>query len=141
LIILIDRLTPIMNLIMSIPPSEPTGYIRIQYLLRFTSGLREWLSGYSVTGQGVLESKSGAQKKVVRGSSKATVEASRNSLKKLLGFIERLDLAWQAVLSGQSLNRNTTTLDEKPEVKEEDVAVQEASASGSSKKLVSVTDK
>jgi hypothetical protein len=69
------------------------------------------------------------------------VEASRNSLKKLLGFIERLDLAWQAVLSGQSLNRNTTTLDEKPEVKEEDVAVQEASASGSSKKLVSVTDK
>lgn len=94
-----------------------------------------------MTGQGVLESKSGAQKKVVRGSSKATVEASRNSLKKLLGFIERLDLAWQAVLSGQSLNGNTTTLDEKPEVKEEDVAVQEASASGSSKKLVSVTDK
>jgi hypothetical protein len=130
-----------MNLIMSIPPSVPTGYIRIQYLLRFTSGLREWLSGYSVTGQGVLESKSGSQKKVVRGSSKATVEASRNSLKKLLGFIERLDLAWQAVLRGQSLNGNTTTPDEKSEVKEEDTVAQETGASGSSKNLMSVTDK
>jgi hypothetical protein len=130
-----------MNLIMFIPPSEPTGYIRIQYLLRFTSGLREWLSGYSVTGQGVLESKSGSQKKVVRGSSKATVEASRNSLKKLLGFIERLDLAWQAVLRGQSLNGNSTTPDEKSEVKEEDTVAQETGASGSSKNLMSVTDK
>jgi hypothetical protein len=130
-----------MNLIMSIPPTEPTGYIRIQYLLRFTSGLREWLSGYSVTGQGVLESKSGAQKRVGRSTSKATVEASRKSLKDLLGFIERLDLAWQAVLTGGSWNGGATTSEEKPRVKMEDVDTREAGESDSSRNLVSVTDK
>lgn len=138
---LIARLIPILHLITSIPEHDPTGYIRIQYLLRFTSGLREWFSGYSVTGQGVVENISAAQKRTRKNSSRATVGASRESLRDLLAFIERLDLAWQKVLTvntrpqaGVDPERNI----EAP-IKTED-AVDTAQA-GPQRNLVSVTDK
>jgi hypothetical protein len=87
---------------MSIPAIEPTCYIRVQYLLRFTSGLREQLSGYSITGVGVVEhGKKGSMK---GRTSKSTAEASMKTLDGLLGFIERLDLAWRVVLGGGEWN-------------------------------------
>jgi hypothetical protein len=99
---LIARLIPIMDMIMSIPPIEPTSYIRVQYLLRFTSGLREYFSGYSITGTGVVEE---GKKVGVKGtpripSTKVVAEASLRNLDELLRFVDKLDSAWLTVLKG-----------------------------------------
>ena len=126
---------------MSIPSSEPTGYIRIQYLLRFTSGMREWFSGYSISGQGVVENVSAAQRRTRKNSSKLTVEASRRSLKSLLEFVERLDLAWMGLLTGISGLVATSQSDQKTEVKEEAEDALNNTQSGSYRNLVSITDK
>ena len=103
--------------------------------------MREWFSGYSISGQGVVENVPAAQRRTRKNSSKSTVEASRRSLKSLLEFVERLDLAWMGLLTGISGLVATSQSDQKTEVKEEAEDALNNTQSGSYRNLVSITDK
>lgn len=91
---------------MSIPPVSPTAFTRVQYLLRLTSGLRDFITGYSVTGHGVIENEK--PKKSVKGSrlattmiTKTTRIQSRRNLLSVLAFLDTVDQGWRAVLLGE----------------------------------------
>ncbi len=89
---LLNEIQPLLSLILSIPPIDPTTYLRISCLLSFTSTIREMIIGYPIITApriaAVTEEDDPAQ------SGKALLD-------RLFDFLDDLDEGWQAVLLGE----------------------------------------
>jgi hypothetical protein len=93
---LIRRLEPLLELILQIPPIDPTSALRIAYLLRLTAGLALWITGYPLTGPSVEQD--GPPRRHITASQ----EERDAAMEDLLDLLDELDRGWQAVLKGEA---------------------------------------
>lgn len=112
-ILLQDHLQPLLTLILLIPPIDPTTYIRIQYLLRFTSSLRDWITAYPLSDKqdevvGTNTSTHAKRRRIAAGlvedqDSSDTVGKSHalSTFRDTLKFLHKLDKGWMTVLAGE----------------------------------------
>jgi hypothetical protein len=91
-VLLSERLTSLLNLILAIPPIHSTRYLQIALLLRFTASAREWITGYP------LQWPSGYTGNSSTGQGSTPGEQAQGTVTLLLEFLQQLDDGWRMVL-------------------------------------------
>jgi hypothetical protein len=93
---LITRLEPLTELVLQIPPIDPTSALRISYLLRLTSSLALYITGYPLLGT------SAEHETASRRLRRDTQHQKDAAMEQLLDHLEELDRGWQAILRGEA---------------------------------------
>ncbi len=95
---LLDRLDPLLELMLQIPPIDPTAVLRISYLLRMTSSIAGWITGYSLVGS------SAEGDSTQRRAHRANIAQTQRdgAMARVLELTDELDAGWCAVLRGEA---------------------------------------
>ncbi|WVQ78759.1 hypothetical protein IAT38_000850 [Cryptococcus sp. DSM 104549] len=89
---LLTRLSPLLQLILQIPPFPPSSYLRTSYLLTLTGVIPNYLSSLPLLPPGVARR--------AETDEQAQEEAGR-VLRLVLAFLREVDRGWEAVLGGK----------------------------------------
>ncbi|KAJ9100687.1 hypothetical protein QFC21_003732 [Naganishia friedmannii] len=94
-VLLSERLSSLLELILAIPTVHPTAYLQVAYLLRFTATAREWIAGYPLTWPTEYA------REVQAGHDLSDEEQAQQTVSLLLAFLQSLDRGWRKVLESK----------------------------------------